>query len=136
MDSESENTLLRFIPSSKMAKFIESEVQEIGNNEEIPERIKSFLASEDKSKATIMLEDLQWVKKRLSGHGRFLCQMLKGTETILPSPPVESRNPVLEARCERLRREQEDREYRSMTKMVDAVRVRHPEDTIAFQSKK
>lgn len=135
MESKSENTLLRFIPSSKMAKFIESEVKEIGNNEEIPERIKTFLASENKSKATIMLEDIQWVKKRLSRHGRFLCQMLKGTETILPTPPVEPRNPVLEARCERLRREQEDREYRSMTKMVDAIRVRHPEDTISFQSK-
>lgn len=132
MDSQA---LLKFIPSTKMAKFIESEVQEMGSDEEVPERIKSFLESEDKSKATVMLEDLQWVKKRLARHGRFLCQLLPGTETVLPSPPVEPRNPVLEARCVRLRREQEEREYKSMTKMVDSKRFRHPEDSISFQCK-
>lgn len=35
----------------------------------------------------------------------------------------------------KLRREQEEREYKAMTKNVDNVRVRHPDDSIGYQSK-
>lgn len=44
------------------------------------------------------------------------------------------RNPELEARVQRLKKEQEDREYRAMTKNVDTVRMRHPDDSIGYQS--
>ena len=39
---------------------------------------------------------------------------------ILPQPEFPPRDPVLEARCQRLKAEQEEREYKKMTANVDA----------------
>lgn len=53
----------------------------------------------------------------------------------LPKNEVAERNPVLEARCQKLKAEQEQKEYRNMTKNVDSFRKHIPEtDTIAYQS--
>ncbi|KAF4527828.1 hypothetical protein B566_EDAN016312 [Ephemera danica] len=99
----------------------EAELREYYRLEEtdIPEGIKKFMSS--KGETNVRMEDIVWVKERLSLKGRFLCQYNRGTEMILPSPPVQARNPELEARCERLRWEQQEREYRAMTKNVDAT---------------
>lgn len=65
----------------------------------------------------------------------YLHEFLPGCELILPDNEVIARNPVLEARCQKLREEQQNREYRKMTKNVDAVLKNYPEDTLAYQMK-
>ncbi|KFB48877.1 AGAP013136-PA-like protein [Anopheles sinensis] len=65
----------------------------------------------------------------------YLHTLLTGCRMELPTNPIQERNPVLEARCQRLRKEQEDREYHRMTKNVDSVRKHMPEETIAYQMK-
>lgn len=55
-------------------------------------------------------------------------------DIVLPINEIRERNPILEKRCEQLRIDQEQREYKSMTKNVDTTRKFMPEETIAFQS--
>lgn len=55
-------------------------------------------------------------------------------DIVLPVNEIRERNPILEKRCEQLRIDQEQREYKSMTKNVDSSRKHMPEETIAFQS--
>lgn len=65
----------------------------------------------------------------------YLHELLAGANIEVPDNKVIKRNPILEARCVKLRKQQEAREYRKMTKTVDNVRLKFPEDSIAYQSK-
>lgn len=65
----------------------------------------------------------------------YLHTLLTGVYVDVPENEVLKRNPVLEARCVKLRAQQEAREYRKMTKGVDNVRMRFPEETISYQCK-
>ncbi|KOB71353.1 Uncharacterized protein OBRU01_13904, partial [Operophtera brumata] len=65
----------------------------------------------------------------------YLHDLLAGANIEVPENSVIKRNPVLEARCVKLRKQQEAREYRKMTKTVDNVRLRFPEDSISYQMK-
>lgn len=49
----------------------------------------------------------------------YLHQLLRKSEIYITPPPVIPRNPELEARCQRLRRQLKQKEYRKMTKNVD-----------------
>ncbi len=67
-------------------------------------------------------------------------ELLSECEMILPTPKVPPRDPVLEARCQKLRAEQQEREYKRMTSNVDG-RIqglhRHSDtDSFSQQSKK
>uniref|UniRef100_A0A1A9W2U4 Endoplasmic reticulum-based factor for assembly of V-ATPase n=1 Tax=Glossina brevipalpis TaxID=37001 RepID=A0A1A9W2U4_9MUSC len=64
-----------------------------------------------------------------------LNDILEISSLELPQNEIIERNPVLEARCQRLRKEQENREYAKMTKNVDSTYKHYPEDTIAYQIK-
>ncbi|CAG9796756.1 unnamed protein product [Diatraea saccharalis] len=85
--------------------------------------------------------DIDWlynyIKERRSKHDDipYLHELLEGSNIELPKNEVIKRNPVLEARCVKLRAQQEAREYRKMTKGVDNVRLRFPEDSISYQLK-
>lgn len=50
-----------------------------------------------------------------------LHEFLERSKVQLPTPPKVERNPELEARCQRLRAQQANREYRDMTRNVDAT---------------
>lgn len=65
----------------------------------------------------------------------YLHDLLAGANIEVPENMVIKRNPVLEARCVKLRKQQEARDYRKMTKTVDNVRLKFPEDSISYQSK-
>lgn len=67
--------------------------------------------------------------------GKWLHESLSSADIILPEPFIAPRNPVLEARCQRLKAQQAEREYKKMTKNVDPVRSHHPEDSIRYQIK-
>ncbi len=60
------------------------------------------------------------------------------SELILPSPEYAPRNPELEARCQKLRAEQENREYQRMTESIDRKHTDSARDDqpIGKQSKK
>lgn len=96
---------------------------------------------EKKAKHTLTLTDLKFLNKILSEKRKsseetpYLHELLESSKIILPQNELIPRNPELEARCKKLREEQQNREYRSMTKDVDSVRRHMPEDTIAYQIK-
>lgn len=89
----------------------------------------------------IINSDLKWIFNLLQERRKtdpdipYLNELLKGSKMVLPENHFVERNPVLEERCKKLRKEQEQREYNKMTKNVDNVRKRDPEDTIGYQSK-
>lgn len=88
----------------------------------------------------LYLSDLRWLSNFLAklrkdqGLEVYLNELLETCDLNLPQNEVIKRNPVLEARCQRLREEQQNLEYRKMTKNVDAVLKHYPEDTVAYQS--
>ncbi|CAB3369960.1 Hypothetical predicted protein [Cloeon dipterum] len=85
------------------------------------------------SEDRLCADDFPWLQKRADAAGVSIKKL--GFTIELPEPQQQPRNPQLEARCQRLRREQEAREYRQMTKSVDAARRKEPEESIAFQMK-
>jgi len=95
----------------------------------------------EQAKNVLYLSDLHWlsstlVELRSRDHCQvFLHQLIESCELILPENEMKPRNPELEARCQRLRAEQHNRDYLKMTKNVDAGLKNYPEDTISYQSK-
>ncbi|XP_075970325.1 uncharacterized protein LOC142972852 [Anticarsia gemmatalis] len=78
---------------------------------------------------------LQKLRSKGDKNVPYLHTLLEGAEIGIPDNSVIKRNPILEARCVKLRAQQEAREYRKMTKSVDNVRMRFPEDSINYQLK-
>ncbi|KAF6213621.1 hypothetical protein GE061_011342 [Apolygus lucorum] len=95
---------------------------------DVPESVLKCMKNGD----YVGVDEMRWLYRNKK-EGVWLCDVLSGTELILPEPVIPPRNPELEARCRKLRAQQEDREYRKMTKNVDPVRVHHPEDTMRYQ---
>lgn len=93
----------------------------------------------DRSKLTLNLNDLRWINRYLSDqreideNAGYLHELLEGSKLVLPQNEIIERNPELEARCVRLRREQDERSYKTMTKNVDCSRTHAPDDTISYQ---
>ncbi|CAG9581215.1 unnamed protein product [Danaus chrysippus] len=104
---------------------------------------KKKLGKMDETKDSFLVtSDLDWLYnyikcRRNEGDKNipYLHTLLTGVHVDVPENEVLKRNPVLEARCVKLRAQQEAREYRKMTKGVDNVRMRFPEETIAYQLK-
>lgn len=88
----------------------------------------------EKFNEQICIADLEWLKAQ-SAIETPLHELLMGSEILLPQPVEIPRNSELEARIQRLKLEQQERDYRAMTKNVDNMRVKQPEDTIAYQMK-
>lgn len=85
--------------------------------------------------------DLEWLYTYLQTSRKngvketpYLHMLMEGSKIHLPENKVIKRNPDLEARCVKLRAQQEARDYRKMTKTVDNVRMRYPEDSISYAS--
>lgn len=90
---------------------------------------------EAKGEFKLSVDDVRWIKDNLN-LGVPLHEWLAKCEINLPEPPVVPRNPELEARVQRLKLEQQERDYQNMTKNVDASRVKYPDETIGAQGKK
>jgi len=104
----------------------------------LPLNTQAIIFESDK---LLSLQDLHWLYNYIkelnvkSTDKVYLHEILKGSEIVLPKNAEIPRNADLEKRCERLRAAQQNREYSNMTKNVDSIRKKHPEDTIAFQLK-
>lgn len=91
----------------------------------------------------LLLNDLKWLNEALNRLREkedkldvpYLHEFIKDCQLILPENEQMERNAELEARCQKLRKEQAAREYEAMTRNVDNVRTHMPQDTIAFQMK-
>lgn len=151
-----ESSVIKIAPSEKLKEFIQQHLADI---DDTPERIKllstpnvplkkrggkAALSLPDAASASFLyVEDFNWLYNQVKklqkngdeSSGIYLHDLLEGCDIILPEPPIVERNPELEARIQRLKKEQADREYKAMTKNVDNVRVHHPDDSIGYQMK-
>lgn len=95
----------------------------------------------EESKKFLLLEDLHWLKEFIDSENAktdekvYFHELFEGSNLVLPENKEVPRNPELEKRCIKLKAQQENRVYKAMTKNIDNVRMRHPEDTIAYQVK-
>jgi hypothetical protein len=133
--------LLKFKPSEKLKEFIVNGITL--NDTDIPEGIKNYKLSvtqKGSEDVHLCLADIKWLQhqfvisydsKRLNSFH----DLIMGCDVKLPQPEVEPRNQELEARIQRLKAQQANREYKAMTKNVDTARVHEPEETISYQSK-
>ncbi|KAJ8736517.1 hypothetical protein PYW08_007173 [Mythimna loreyi] len=106
---------------------------------------KDDAKEEEENTLHLTTADIDWLytylqqQRKINEHGDknvpYLHALLEGASIKIPENQVLKRNPILEARCVKLRSQQESREYRKMTKSVDNVRIRFPEDSIAYQLK-
>lgn len=106
-------------------------------DEKHEEEDKQIQNTKKKEKFTeFTLPEIKNLKAKL-GDTKFLCDFIdvSALHLKLPENEIVPRNPELEKRIQRLKAEQEQRKYESMTKNVDSTRQNKPEDTIAFQSK-
>lgn len=120
------------------------EVGAISKDELIEKKDHQMLTKQHKkeiSKLLLNLSDLKWIQQYLSNTRNendsiiYLHELIEGSQLILPSNEFTERNPELEERCQRLKREQDEQKYRLMTKNVDCSRSYEPEETIAYQGK-
>lgn len=110
------------------------------NSKNQARRERARQKEKDRSKLTLNLNDLRWIDRYLAEqrqndeNASYLHEVLKGSKLVLPQNEIIERNPELEARCQRLRHEQDERSYKTMTKNVDCSRTHAPDDTISYQS--
>ncbi|XP_063977040.1 transmembrane protein 199 [Diachasmimorpha longicaudata] len=123
-------------PPSKLIHFVRKNIDVA----EAPTGLRALKKSH-KSAVPLKIEDIKWLNDFLIEHRKisstkvYIHELLEGADVILPQPKITPRNPVLEARIQKLTAQQSTREYEAMTKGVDAVRKHYPEDTISYQMK-
>ena len=115
MASVSIDPTLKLSPSSQLVQFLQ--LQQL---ESPPERVQSLV---DGEMTELTVEDIKWLR---AAAPNLPPSLLLSSSLHLPSPVFPERNPELEARCQKLRAEQEDRDYRAITSNVR--RDRGPEE--------
>lgn len=136
---------LKIKVTEKLKSVVRANVQP-GSHKDIPPNVQQLLKSHAKNSTSnknerqesfLDIADIKWLHANVvEGLAEvFLHELVSGEDIVLPEPETLPRNPELEARIQRLKVQQMEREYRSMTKNVDSVRVNYPEDSIAYQSK-
>ncbi|XP_019541384.3 uncharacterized protein LOC109412185 [Aedes albopictus] len=118
------------------------DVTEDSESAEDPEEIlKPASAARKTNTLSLSLNDLKWLHQALNRLRKddpdvpYLHELMQDCEMVLPENEIQERNPELEARCQRLRKQQEAKEYEAMTRNVDNVRTLMPQDTISYQMK-
>ncbi|GAB0096904.1 uncharacterized protein DMENIID0001_124840 [Sergentomyia squamirostris] len=102
---------------------------------------KSSQNKRPKKDQILTVQDIKWLNKILQekrgseSTDVYLHELLEESTILLPENVTIERNPELEKRCETLRKQQEARMYRKMTKNVENYRNHPYEDSIAFQIK-
>ncbi|KAG0716046.1 Transmembrane protein 199 [Chionoecetes opilio] len=112
---------ISIIPSARFKQIL----FELKENEDTPRSIKEKLVSEEDSDKEIRLTtaEVEWchTKIRECSKSERIHELLSESQIILPNYKPPARDPQLEARVQRLRFEQENREYRNMTRSIDAT---------------
>ena len=99
-------------PSKSMLAFLEG----LKDRDDVPKALRN-----SNPQSELDVADVRWIFEKRSeiGEGKRFHELLSECEVVLPSPVLPPRNPELEARVQRLRAEQEDREYRAMVVGID-----------------
>jgi len=134
-----EDPHIKLKPPQKLIDYI---VKNIKNVKDLPDNIKLLKNSSQHKRADCLLSlnDVKWLKKFMSDQPNskkkvYLHELLEGINVKLPQPKVTPRNPELEARIKKLRAQQNNRDYKAMTKGVDSSRKHLPDESLAYQMK-
>ncbi|XP_046382952.1 transmembrane protein 199 [Ischnura elegans] len=145
---------IKIIPSARLFSVIKN--LEVSDDEIMPKSVTDLrelhnIESNEKeageeSSFTVLfsVKDVEWVLEKLQksdkhvenlgmNHDLCLHSLLEECKVVLPMPKPIKRNPVLEERVKRLRLEQDERDYRRMTRNVDVSRKHEPRETISYQ---
>jgi len=119
--------LIHIRPSAEFRAFMgelrerqKSPEEEKNGDLEIPRNVAN-------DEELLTAQDVRWIyerrgllKKRDKGEGpQHFHELIKDCQMVLPEPKFPPRNPELEARIQRLKAEQAEREYKRMTSNVD-----------------
>lgn len=113
--------LIRFRPSEVFRSFLEF-LADVESG--IPENVTKF---QDGGDAMLTVDDIKWIydrKERLKDpkspvKDLHFHELVEQCQMILPEPKFPPRNPELEARIQKLKAQQADREYKKMTQNID-----------------
>lgn len=125
---------------------LDSDVETLAPNERISKnkarQMRAKQRLKEMSKLTLNLTDLKWLYKHLNEARQndptvpYLHKLVEGSQLILPPNEIIERNQELEARCQRLKLEQDEQKYRQMTRNVDCTRTTEPTESISYQGKR
>ena len=129
---------IRIRPSEELREFVRNFIDE--SEPEVPENI--FCSGPE---ATFSVSDVAWIrdymaenqtelKKKWLGFRHFH-EMMEKCVVLLPEPVIPPRNPELEARIQRLKAEQAERDYKKMTYNI-AGKQSYTEEPLSNQSKR
>ncbi|KAH8284370.1 hypothetical protein KR018_010607 [Drosophila ironensis] len=124
----------------KLLNKLTADVEDRPAEQPLPEKEEEEKPRKDKQ-TLLFIEEISWLNDTLIKLREqdvcevFLHELIQTCDLILPQNEYTPRNPELEARCQKLREEQQNRDYQKMTKNVDAGLKNYPEDTISYQLK-
>ncbi|XP_003700166.2 vacuolar ATPase assembly protein VMA12 [Megachile rotundata] len=135
-----EDPSIKIKPNKRLTEFICKNVKKSNSNP--PGIIALKRANKDNQKDVLLkLDDIRWLNKYLEEYRTtkmesiYLHELLEEADIKLPTPKHIPRNPELEARIQKLKAQQDAREYQAMTKNIDSSRRKFPDDSIAYQMK-
>ena len=115
MASVSIDPTIKLSPSRQLVEFLQ--LQPLQSP---PSRVQSLL---DGQMTELTVEDIKWLR---GAAPNLPSSLLLSSSLHLPSPVFPERNPELEARCLKLKAEQEERDYRAIT--TNVRRDRDPQE--------
>ena len=115
MASVSIDPTIKLSPSKQLVEFLQ--LQPLQSP---PSRVQSLL---DGQMTELTVEDIKWLR---GAAPNLPSSLLLSCSLHLPSPVFPERNPELEARCLKLKAEQEERDYRAIT--TNVRRDRDPQE--------
>lgn len=115
MASVSIDPTIKLSPSRQLVEFLQ--LQPLQSP---PSRVQSLL---DGQMTELTVEDIKWLR---GAAPNLPSSLLLSCSLHLPSPVFPERNPELEARCLKLKAEQEERDYRAIT--TNVRRDRDPQE--------
>lgn len=118
----------------KSIKNLENKYKNIESEETKLKKCSTF-SKDDINEKFLKIDDINWLSNLCEKINVNLHNHLLVSDICFPENEIIERNKELEKRCEKLKHQQENQMYKNMTKNVDNIRLRHPEDTIAYQVK-
>ncbi|KAK3871020.1 hypothetical protein Pcinc_023816 [Petrolisthes cinctipes] len=111
---------LAVVPSKRFVQILQELKNAIGVPDSLREQLSSYNESCEKI-LSLTTQEVKWCHNKMRERGipERIHELLSESKIVLPKYEPPPRNPELEARVQRLRYEQENREYRAMTKSVD-----------------
>lgn len=110
---------IRVKPSKELVAYIEAvDVK--------PESLKNINVD-----SQIELSDIKWIFETQLAHPNecpSFHELLQGSSVLLPKPEFPPRNPELDARIQKLKAQQEHREYNEMVSNVDGSSLKAQKD--------